>query len=221
MDGTTDVQTKRLCKVSSDVTGMNGAGIMLMSGDTPQGSLCTTDDVSTLIEESQFALGEGPCVDAYHLDRPVLEPDLANPATPRWLAFSGPVVAAGVRTIFGFPLHMGEVRLGALNLYRNKPGSLTDEQYEDALAMGEIVTRAVLVLQSNAPAGQLAAELSTGADFEYIVHQASGMVAAQLNVSVRASAHPAAGLRVRQRPPVAIGCHRRRRAPAALRRAQR
>lgn len=184
MDGTTEVQTKRLCKVSAEVTGMNGAGIMLMSGDTPQGSLCTTDDVSAFIEESQFALCEGPCVDAYHLDRPVLEPDLANPSTLRWLAFSSPVVAAGVRAIFGFPLHMGEVRLGALNLYRTEPGPLTDDQHEDALAMADIVTRAVLVLQSNAPAGQLAAELASGADFEYVVHQASGMVAAQLNVSV-------------------------------------
>jgi GAF domain-containing protein len=184
MDGATEVETKRLCEVCAEVTEMNGAGIMLMSGDIPQGSLCTTDEVSALIEESQFALGEGPCVDAYHHDRPVLEPNLANPETPRWLAFTAPVVAAGVRAIFGFPLHMGQVRLGALNLYRDQPGPLTDEQHADALAMAEIVTRAVLVMQSNAPSGQLAAELAKGADFEYVVHQASGMVAAQLDVSV-------------------------------------
>ena len=101
MDGATEVETKRLCEVCAEVTEMNGAGIMLMSGDIPQGSLCTTDKVSALIEESQFALGEGPCVDAYHHDRPVLEPNLANPETPRWLAFTAPVVAAGVRAIFG------------------------------------------------------------------------------------------------------------------------
>jgi len=163
---------------------MNGAGIMLMAGDIPQGSLCTTDKVSAFIEESQFALGEGPCVDAYHLDRPVLEPDLANPSTPRWLAFTGPVLDAGVRAIFGFPLHMGGVRLGALNLYRDEPGGLTDQQHADALGMADIATRAVLVMQSNAPLGHIAVELASGADFEYVVHQASGMVAAQLGVSV-------------------------------------
>ena len=59
---------------------MTGAGIMLMSGDVPHGSLCTTDEVSALIERLQYDLGEGPCVDAYQLDRPVLEPDLAEPA---------------------------------------------------------------------------------------------------------------------------------------------
>ena len=34
------------------------------------------------------------------------------------------------------------------------------------------------------PPGRLAAELEAGADFHYVVHQASGMVAAQLGVSV-------------------------------------
>ena len=50
--------------------------------------------------------------------------------------------------------------------------------------MADIATRAVLVMQSNAPLGQVATELSLAADFEYVVHQASGMVAAQLDVSV-------------------------------------
>ncbi|MEO8694652.1 MAG: GAF and ANTAR domain-containing protein [Acidimicrobiales bacterium] len=168
----------------AEVVEMNGAGIMLMAGDIPQGSLCSTDQVSAFIEESLFALGEGPCVDAYRLDRPVLEPDLANAATPRWMAFTGPVLEVGVRAIFGFPLRVGGVRLGALNLYRDRPGALTADQHADALAMADIATRAVLVMQSNAPLGQIAVELSTGADFEYVVHQASGMVAAQLDVSV-------------------------------------
>jgi hypothetical protein len=184
MEGTTELSTKRLCEVCAEVVEMSGAGIMLMNGDVPQGSLCSTNEVSAFIEESQFALGEGPCVDAYHLDHPVLEPDLADPTTPRWMAFTGPVLDVGVRAIFGFPLRMGGVRLGALNLYRDRPGALTADQHADALGMADIATRAVLVMQSNAPLGQVAAELSEGADFEYVVHQASGMVAAQLGVSV-------------------------------------
>ena len=43
------------------------------------GSVCTTNEVSDLIERLQYDLGEGPCVDAYQQDRPVLEPDLARP----------------------------------------------------------------------------------------------------------------------------------------------
>ncbi len=183
-DEAAGVETRRLCEVCAAVTEMTGAGIMLMSGDVPRGSVCTTDDVSSLIEQLQYDLGEGPCVDAYQQDRPVLEPDLADPTIPRWLAFSGPVLNAGVRAVFGFPLQVGAVRLGALNLYSDRPGQLTANQHADALVAADIAAQAVLVLQADAPPGKLAAALEAGADFQYVVHQASGMVAAQLEVTV-------------------------------------
>jgi hypothetical protein len=114
--------TKRLCEVCAEATEMTGAGIMLMSGDVPRGSVCTTNNVSAALGELQYALGEGPCVDAHQQGGPVLEPDLADPRNPRWVAFSGPAVVAGARAVFGFPLQVGAVRLGALDLYRDQPG---------------------------------------------------------------------------------------------------
>jgi hypothetical protein len=173
-----------LCEVGAAVIGVSGTGIMLMSGDVPRGSLCTTDTVSALIEDLQYTLGEGPCVDAYRDDRVVLEPDLARPATARWPAFSPPAVGAGARAVFGFPLRMGAARLGAVNLYRDRPGPLSDDQHADALALAEVVARWVLDAQAGAPEGTLAATLGDGADFHYVVHNAAGMVSVQLGVSV-------------------------------------
>ena len=174
----------RLCEVGAHVIGVTGAGVMLMSGETPQGSLCSTNQVSNLIEELQYTLGEGPCVDAYRHDEVVLEPDLADPATPRWLAFTPPAVEAGARAVFGFPLRVGTVRLGALNLYRDRPGPLSDGQHADALVMADVAARWVLEVQAGAPPGGLARELEVGADFRFVVHNAAGMVAVQLGVSV-------------------------------------
>jgi hypothetical protein len=179
-----DLTTARLCEVCVDVTGVSGAGIMLKSGDAAHGSVCTSNEVSALIEQLQFALGEGPCLDAFHQDRPVLEPDLANPVMARWLAFSGPAIEAGARAIFGFPLRVGAVRLGALNLQCDQPRALSDEQHADALVMADVVSQAVLALQADAPPGKLGAALELDANFQYVVHQASGMVAVQLDVSV-------------------------------------
>jgi hypothetical protein len=184
IDPDADLDTQRLCDVCAQATGMTGAGIMLMSGDIPHGSLCTTNSVSTLIERLQYDLGEGPCLDAYNQVQPVLEPNLAEPAVARWPAFTGPAVDAGVRAVFGFPLQVGAVRLGALNLYADTPGPLTDRQHSDASLLAGIAAQAIILLQANAPAGAVAAELDVNADFRYVVHQASGMVAAQLNVTV-------------------------------------
>ncbi|HET9061510.1 MAG TPA: GAF and ANTAR domain-containing protein [Acidimicrobiales bacterium] len=179
------VQTKSLCRVSAEVTGATGAGIMLMSGNTPGGSLCTTNEMSDVIEQLQYALGEGPCVDAYQQDTPVLEADLANARTRRWPAFSPPALRAGVAAVFGFPLHIGATRLGALNLCRDSAGSLDQQQYADALVMADIVAESILIFQSKAgPGGEVAAELEEAADFHWVVHQASGMVAAQLGIGI-------------------------------------
>jgi GAF domain len=183
--GVTDPGTARLCDVCAEVSAMSGAGIMLMSDDAPVGSVCTTNDVSDLIEELQYDLGEGPCVDAHREGRPVLEPDLADPATPRWPAFSPPAVAAGTRAVFGFPLRVGAVRLGAMNLYRDQPGKLSDDEHADALVMADVAAQTVLAMQANAPLDSVASELEAGANFHLVEHQASGMVAAQLGISVR------------------------------------
>ncbi len=182
--GVTEPGTARLCEVCADVTAVSGAGIMLISGEAPAGSVCSSNHVSALIEELQFTLGEGPCIDAYHQDRPVLEPDLADPVTPRWVAFTPPAVEAGARAVFGFPLQVGAVQLGALNLYRDRPGPLSDDQYADALVLAGVAARAVLAIQAQAPPGALAPELEVEANFRFVVHQASGMVAVQLGVGV-------------------------------------
>jgi GAF domain len=176
--------TKRLCQVCAEATAVSGAGVMLMWADSPAGSLCTTNQMSDVVEQLQYALGEGPCVDAYRQDRPVLEPDLAEPLASRWPVFSPPAIEAGVRAVFGFPLQVGAVRLGALNLCRDRPGPLSDDQHADALVMAAVAAQSVLVLQAGAPPGELAAELEEGADFHYPVHQAAGMVAVQLDISV-------------------------------------
>ena len=182
--GGSDPAPAQLCTVCADVMTMTGAGIMLMSGDVARGSACSSDPVSALIEDLQFTLGEGPCVDAYHHDRPVLEPDLADAGASRWFAFTPPVVEAGVGAVFGFPLRVGAFRIGALNLYRDRSGPLDDDQHLDALVLAGVAARAVLAMQAKARPGALGAGLESGADFRFVVHQASGMVSAQLDVSV-------------------------------------
>jgi hypothetical protein len=173
----------RICAVCPRVTEVSGAGIMLMSGDLPRGSLGSTDDVSQLIEELQYTLGEGPCVDAYQQDRVVAEPDLADPVTGRWVAFTPPVLAAGARALFGFPLRIGTVRLGALNLYRDRRGPLSGEQHADALVLADLAARWVLDAEARAPTGTVPEELET-ADFHFVVHNAAGMISVREGISV-------------------------------------
>jgi hypothetical protein len=140
--------------------------------------------VSALIEDLQYTLGEGPCVDAYLQDRVVLEPDLVDPVVSRWPAFTPPALGAGVRAVFGFPLQVGAARLGALNLYRDQPGWLTVNQHIDASVFARVVAQWVLAQAAGAADDMLPTDLAAGADFHYVVQNAAGIVAVQLAVTV-------------------------------------
>ncbi len=183
-NGTDAWSSAQLCGTCPEIVGVSGAGVMLMSGDIPRGSLCTTDEVSYLIEDLQYTLGEGPCIDAHRQDQVVLEPNLANPAARRWPAFSPPVLEAGARAIFGFPLRVGTARLGALNLYRTVPGPLTSDQHADAMVIADVTARWVVEAQAGAPFGTVAEELEVSAEFHFTVHNAAGIVSVQEDISV-------------------------------------
>jgi AmiR/NasT family two-component response regulator len=81
-------------------------------------------------------------------------------------------------------VRVGAVRLGALNLYQDRPGPLSDDQHADALVMADVVAHWVLDVQADAHPGALANELERGANFHFVVHNAAGMVSVQLGVSV-------------------------------------
>ena len=182
--GEASLETKRLCHVCAAATETTGAGIMLMSGDVPRGSVCTTDDVSSVIEQLQYDLGEGPCVDAYRTQLPVFAPDLADPSETQWAGFRHGALAAGVRAAFGFPIWVGTVCIGALDLYQDAAGGLTEEQCADALVVASVAGRTVLGWQSVAGSGSLAWQLEHVPADRAVVHQAAGMASVQASVSV-------------------------------------
>ncbi len=174
----------RLCDVAVEVTAVSGAGVMLFADGRPQASLCSTDDVSLLIEEAQYTLGEGPCVDAHRLGQVISEPDLGGANCARWAAFSREAFDAGARAVFGYPIRLGAARLGALNLYRDQPGALSDDQHIDALVMADVAARAILTAQAEAASDHLGAGLDGDMNLWAIVHQAAGMVSVQLAIPV-------------------------------------
>ncbi|BBH17431.1 GAF domain-containing protein [Nocardioides baekrokdamisoli] len=164
---------------------VNGVGLALMNDAGHQGVIAATDGPARLMEELQFTLGEGPCLDASRSRRPIMEPDLAGTARTRWPGFGPAVLEAGIAAIFAFPLQIGAIRLGILDLYRATPGALDDEQLGDALAYGDAAAVVLLRMQSKVPpGGGLHPLLGASVQSHAEVHQATGAVAVQAGVSL-------------------------------------
>jgi len=173
-----------LCVASATAVGVAGAGVILMSGGRALGSVCVSNAMTAAVEEIQYTLGQGPCVEAFRTKAPVLAPDLTHTDGNRWPEFRLGAEAAGVCAVFGFPLMIESVCFGALNLYHDHPGALSDDQYADALAVAHVASRAVLGWQSVAGPGSLAWQLEHVPMHRAVVHQATGMVSVQAAVSV-------------------------------------
>ena len=174
----------RTCTCTLPVT---GAGLALMTDAGPAGTVAATDGAAMQLEELQFTLGEGPCIDAWRTGRPVLEPDLARTAPPRWPAFADGAADAGLRAVFAFPLRVGGIRLGVLDLYRKSPGVLSSRDLADALAFADAATMLLLQYQSGCAGAELPLDLTPAIENRAEVHQATGIVAVQAGVSLAAA----------------------------------
>jgi GAF domain-containing protein len=151
-----------------------------------RGVVCATDDVSARIEELQFGLGEGPCIDATRSGAPVLVPDLQEHgelATERWPAFLAGAVEAGVSAVFAFPLRIGAISVGALDLYRDRPGELRRPQLAAALIAADTAAVALLHLDQGG-ADVFSDDADRRSAYRLEVHQATGMVRAQLDIPI-------------------------------------
>lgn len=164
---------------------VSGAGIVLMTDSGPAGVVAVSDAAVQTMEELQFTLGEGPCVDCYSSGRPELHPDLSVTGPPRWPGFAAGALEAGIRAIFAFPLRTAETRLGVLELYRDSPGGLGDDDLVQALAFADAATAVLLLLQGQATQTADPSQPATIAVLEdrAEVHQATGVISVQAGVT--------------------------------------
>lgn len=153
-----------------------------MTADGTCGVTAASDPASERIEELQFTLGEGPCIDAFADRKPVLTADLADTATYRWPVYAPAVQDGGVRAVFAFPLQIGAVRLGVMDVFRDRVGQLSDAELRMAFTFVEVTMQALLDMQENRQSRDGDAVVDVGHRAE--LFQAQGMVMVQLGVSI-------------------------------------
>ena len=111
---------------------------------------------------------------------PVLEPDVRGRRASPWPAFSAAIRQDDIGAIFAFPLALGPIRFGAIDLYSVDPHRLDSAQVRQASAMADVVGRHVL-RKAIATAGDDAPQ--GGGYSRRVVHQATGIVLAQLDLT--------------------------------------
>jgi diguanylate cyclase (GGDEF)-like protein len=129
-----------------DVLPITAAGVTLISpGEDPR-YLAASNDSALRYEQLQTELGEGPCLAAYQSGVAVAVPDLQ--CDDRFPRFGPHGQAAGLSAVFAFPLRNGEARLGALDLYRDTPGPLSQEAMTAAQTLADVAAAYLINAQA-------------------------------------------------------------------------
>lgn len=74
------------------------------------------------------------------------------PVPARWPGFSAGALEAGIRAIFALPLQVGAVRVGVLDLYRDRSGVLSSDELAEALSFADAAI--TILLQARAYAAE-------------------------------------------------------------------
>lgn len=183
------VTPAHLCRAAVEATGCDGAALWLATSTDRRALIHATDELSSYLDDWQFTVGEGPCLQAWNGDGPALVADLeARGAADRWPVYASGALEAGARAVFALPVQMGAIRLGVLDLYRRTPGSLTEHQFSDALGFAVAALSVLLALAHPETLGMDGADGAWPVDGlgagRVEVYQATGMVAVQLGVGL-------------------------------------
>jgi hypothetical protein len=188
-----------MCDAAILQTRADGAALAVLTRSAHTRDLVyASDAVARQLDELQYTIGEGPCLDAYLYDSPQFYPELDDVAqTSRWPTFAADATRLGAHALFAFPIPDGQRPMGVLELYRRTAGSLTAAEYTSATACAAAISRQ---LQSNwqeyasrfdsadkaidaAAAAGAAPDQPADAFTRTQIHIAGGMIAVQLELN--------------------------------------
>jgi transcriptional regulator with GAF, ATPase, and Fis domain len=170
-----------LAERSVTLLAASAAGVVLAD---PRGELrvaAASSQEAGLMELFQIQNDQGPCLDCFRTGQPVTAADLTGPGQ-RWPRFAAAASQAGFRSVEALPMRLREEVIGALNLFRARPGPLDPAELRIGQALADVATIGLLQERS-LRRGEIVAEQLQGAlNSRVVIEQAKGKLAERLSI---------------------------------------
>lgn len=183
VSSTVSATLERICHAAALELEPLISAVTLMSAGEAGGVVAASGTRARELAEIEFTVGEGPGTEAFRSRRPVLVADLAGDEG-RWPGYTSAAQSADLTAVFAFPLHIGAVGFGVLELYADEPGGLDINQTASAATYAQICTETLLDGEATMADGQLVPSLATALAYRSEIAQAQGMVMVDLGVSL-------------------------------------
>lgn len=134
-----------------------------------------SDEVARHIDEMERLLGEGPCLDAIDESEPDQHfcPDLTH--APQWPVLAAQILEeTPVRGMAGFRIRQDGQKVGALNIFSDASGGLTDHALDQAAMLAAFASVSLAALER----GEEATTLRRGLESNREIGKAIGLLMA-------------------------------------------
>ncbi len=163
---------------------ISDAGLMLAA---PIGSdlrvMASSSAAMGDLEVYELQASEGPCLDCYRTGETVANVDLTQ-AQQRWPRFAPTALAAGFRYVSAQPMRLRGTTIGALNLFRDDPATISDSDLRAARAFADVATIAILQHRATIDAQTINDQLSQALNSRILIEQAKGVLAERATVTM-------------------------------------
>jgi len=141
-------------------------------------TVASSDERARSLDETQYAEGDGPCLQALRTGHPVVVSDIHTES--RWPGYVAKAQQAGLKCSLSLPLTVSGETLGAMNIFSfDRPNSLDGEQRQRCEVFAGQASGALRLATRQAADAQLREQLEAAIGSRTVIDQAMGILMGQ------------------------------------------
>lgn len=172
-----------LVEVSVDLLDATAAGLLLADTHGDLRVLASTSERSQLVEILQLRAGSGPCVECYQTGKPVIVEDIESMGG-KWPDFQAAALSQGFRSVQAVPMRVRGTTLGAMGLFGDNPGALTQEDSAIGQALADVATISILQERTIRETALVNEQMQGALNSRVLIEQAKGVIAYTARVNM-------------------------------------
>lgn len=168
---------------SVELLDATAAGLLLADSRGHLQVLASTSEGSQLVEILQSQAGVGPCVDSYKTGKVVTLADIRTEGD-RYPDFQAAALSQGFLSVHAIPMRVRPRAIGALNLFRNDTGEMSEEDAAIGQALADVATIGILQGRNFRENTLVNEQLQRALSSRILIEQAKGVIAERSGVNM-------------------------------------
>jgi GAF domain-containing protein len=168
---------------AADVSGADAVGLVLADHRGMLQFMAASNDSGKALELFQLQADEGPCLDCYRTQEPVVNADLGHAETI-WPTFAPRARAAGFQSVHAFPMRLRDQAIGALNIFSAQRLHFETDEVKVVQSLADMATIAILQQRGIARAEALTEQLQGALNSRIVIEQAKGALSQKEGISI-------------------------------------